>query len=66
VNSNEINFGALDSSNTVTVGGVVLYDGADPATSNALYADALSGGSLLVSSSDEFVLSAGDLVVEEQ
>lgn len=66
VNTNEISFGVLDSDNTVTVGGVVLYDGADPATSNALYADSLAGGSILVSSSDQFVLSAGDLVVEEQ
>lgn len=64
-NSSEVNFGQLDSSSSVTVGGVVLYDGADTTNDNALYADALSGGSTTVSAGDEFKFNAGDITVEE-
>lgn len=63
-NANVIDFGVLDSSVQTTVDGVVLYDGADTSTSNALYADALST-SKTVDAGDEFKFNAGDLTVSE-
>lgn len=63
-NANAIDFGVLDTSTQKTVAGVVLYDGADPATANALYADALSS-SKTVDAGDEFKFNAGDITVEE-
>lgn len=38
-NANPINFGQLSSTTAITVEGVVLADGADPATCNYLYAN---------------------------
>lgn len=64
-NANTIDFGVLDSGSDVTVAGVVLYDGADTSTANALYYDDLSGGSTTVSAGDEFKFNAGDLDVSE-
>lgn len=65
INDNAIDFGTLDASTDVTVAGVVLYDGADTSTANALYADDLTGGTVTVSAGDKFEVSAGDLTVEE-
>lgn len=64
-NDAEIDFGVLDSGSDVTVAGVVLYDGADTSTDNALYYDDLSGGNVTVSAGDEFKFNAGDLSVSE-
>jgi hypothetical protein len=69
-NANIIDFGVLDSSSTTTVDGVVLYDGSDTSTANALYADSLvdGGGSDVtktVSSGNEFKFNSGDLTVSE-
>lgn len=64
-NANNISFGVLDSNSDITVTGVVLYDGSDTSTANALYADDLSGGSTTVSAGNKFEISAGDLTVEE-
>lgn len=64
-NANEVDFGVLDSSSDTTVAGVVLYDGSDTSTANALWADDLSGGSTTVSAGDEFKFNAGDLTVNE-
>lgn len=64
-NASVIDFGVLDSSSDVTVAGVVLYDGSDTGTANALYSDDLTGGSTTVSAGDKFEISAGDLTVEE-
>lgn len=64
-NANVVDFGVLDSASDVTVAGVVLYDGADTSTANALYADDLANGSTTVSAGDKFEISAGDLTVEE-
>lgn len=64
-NDNAVDFAVLDSSSSKTVAGVVLYDGADPSTANALYADDLQGGSTTVNANDEFKIRAGNLTVEE-
>jgi hypothetical protein len=64
-NANTVDFGVLDSSSDTTVAGVVLYDGADTSTANALYADDLSGGTTTVSAGDEFKFNAGDLTANE-
>lgn len=63
-NANAVDFGVLDSASDTTVAGVVLYDGADTGTANALYADDLSA-SKTVSAGDEFKFNAGDLTVSE-
>lgn len=64
-NDSVIDFGTLDSASDITVAGVVLYDGADTSTANALYADDLTGGTVTVSAGDKFEISSGDLTVEE-
>jgi hypothetical protein len=64
-NANEVDFGVLDSSSQTTVAGVVLYDAADTSTANALYQDALSGGSTTVDAGDEFKFNGGDITVSE-
>lgn len=63
-NASVIDFGQLDSASDTTVAGVVLYDGADTSTANALYADDLAA-SETVSAGDKFEFEAGDLTVEE-
>ena len=63
-NDNEIDFGALDDSSQITIEGVVLYDGADTSTANALYADALTE-TKTVDAGDEFKFNPGDLDVSE-
>jgi hypothetical protein len=64
-NASAVDFGVLDSGADVSVAGVVLYDGADTSTANALYSDDLTGGSTTVSAGDEFKISAGDITVSE-
>ena len=63
-NANDIDFGVLDSGSSVTVAGVVLYDGSDTGTANALYFDD-EFSSVTVSAGDEFKINAGDLTVSE-
>jgi len=63
-NDVDIDFGVLDTSTSTTVEGVVLYDGADTGTSNALYFDD-NFGSETVSAGDEFKLGAGNVTVSE-
>lgn len=63
-NDAEINYGVLDSTNDKTVTGVVLYDGSDTSTANALYYGDLSTQKT-VSAGDEFKINAGDLDVSE-
>lgn len=63
-NDAEINYGVLDSASQKTVTGVVLYDGADTSTANALYYGDLST-SKTVDAGDEFKINAGDLTIGE-
>lgn len=63
-NDAEIDFGVLDTSSDKTVTGVVLYDGADTSTANALYYDDLDTQKT-VSAGDEFKINAGDLTIGE-
>ncbi len=65
VNDNIIDFAKLDTGASKTVSGVVLYDGADPSTANALYADDLVDGSTTVEAGNKFEIEAGNLPVEE-
>jgi len=62
-NDSAIDFGVLDSSTSTSVEGVVLYDGSDTSTANALYHD--DGVSETVDAGNEFKLSAGDVTVSE-
>lgn len=64
-NDNIIDFGKLDTGASKTVAGVVLYDGADTSTANALYADDLVDGSTTVEAGNKFEIEAGNLPVEE-
>lgn len=64
-NDNIIDFGKLDTVNSKTVAGVVLYDGADTSTANALYADDLVNGTTTVEAGNKFEIEAGNLPVEE-
>lgn len=64
-NDSIIDFGVLDSGSSTTVAGVVLYDGADTSTDNALYYGDLSGGTQTVTAGSEFNFQAGELNVEE-
>lgn len=63
-NANAVDFGVLDSSTDTTVAGVVLYDGSDTGTANALWKGDLNS-SKTVSAGDEFKFAAGDLDVSE-
>lgn len=65
VNDNIIDFGKLDTGSSKTVAGVVLYDGVDTSTANALYADDLKGGSTTVEAGNKFEIEAGNFPVEE-
>ncbi|MDB9247466.1 hypothetical protein PN419_00395 [Halorubrum ezzemoulense] len=65
VNDNIIDFGKLDTGSSKTVTGVVLYDGADTSTANALYADDLVDGSTTVEAGNKFEIEGGNLPVEE-
>lgn len=64
VNNSDIDFGVLDSSSDITVAGVVLYDGSDTSTANALYFDD-EFTSQTVSAGNELKLGAGDVTVSE-
>jgi hypothetical protein len=58
-NANAIDFGVLDSSTDKTVEGVVVYDGSDTSTANALVkADNLSE---TITAGNEFKFNAGGL-----
>lgn len=63
-NDAEIDFGVLDSASQKTVTGVVLYDGADTGTANALYYGDLTTQKT-VDAGDEFKINAGDLTIGE-
>ncbi len=64
-NDNIIDFGKLDTGSSKTVAGVVLYDGADTSTANALYADDLTDGSTTVEAGNKFEIEAGQITVSE-
>lgn len=64
VNASDIDFGVLDTTTDKTVAGIVLYDGADTSTANAVYIDD-EFGSTTVPSGDEFKINAGDQSVAE-
>lgn len=64
-NDNIIDLGKLDTSNSTTFVGVVLYDGADTSTANALYCDDLQSGTATVDAGNKFELEAGNLTVKE-
>ena len=59
-----IDFGKLDTGTSKTVEGIVLYDGSDAGTDNALYADT-DFGSETVAAGDKFEIEAGNLTVQE-
>jgi len=63
-NDNDITFGQLDDSAQVTVEGVVLYDGADTSTANALYIDD-EFGTETIDAGNEFKIAAGNITVSE-
>jgi hypothetical protein len=63
-NDNAINFGQLDTSNGKTIEGIVLYDGADASTANALWVDK-DFGSTSVLAGDKFEIESGDMTVKE-
>jgi len=63
-NDNIVDFGVLDSSNSTTVAGVVLYDGPDTANDNALYFDD-EFSSVTVDAGNKFELSANDVTISE-
>jgi len=63
-NDSDINFGQLDTSTDKTIEGVVLYDGPDASTDNALYVDK-DFGSTSVLAGDKFEIVAGDQTVKE-
>jgi len=64
VNDSVIDFGVLDSGSDITIEGVVLYDGADTSTANALYFDD-DFSSTTVSAGNKFELGAGNVTISE-
>jgi hypothetical protein len=60
-NGSTVDFGVLDSSTSITVEGVVLFDGSDTSTANALAYDKEISES--VSPGGEFRFEAGNLTV---
>lgn len=57
-NAVEIDFGVLDSSTTTPIEGLVLFDGSDTSTANALYATGDISES--VAAGNEFKINAND------
>ncbi len=64
-NSVAVQYGKLDTSSNVTINGVVLFDGSDTSTANALYSDDLTGGETVVNAGDKFEIEPGNITAEE-
>lgn len=63
-NDSKIDFGVLDTAGSTTVTGVVLYDGSDTSTANALWYGDLSAQES-VDAGNEFKIKAGDITIGE-